>query len=117
MRSLSPTRRTQNLKRACGGAIRTFGTGFCWTWEWAEQQPLGGRERLSRPGFREGGVELSAGADAELREDLAHVPLDGAWAEEQLGADLRVRVAVARELGDLCFLGGEVVAGLGLASA
>jgi hypothetical protein len=56
------------------------------------------------------GFELSAGADVELREDLVQVPFDGARAEEQLRADLRVRVTVARELRDLGLLGREVVA-------
>src|SRR2546429_1971138 len=36
-------------------------------------------------------VELQAGADLELGEDLAQVVLDGARADEQPGADLRVR--------------------------
>ena len=39
-------------------------------------------------------AELLAGADAELGEDLAQVVLDGARADEQLRADLRVRVPV-----------------------
>jgi OsmC-like protein len=39
-------------------------------------------------------VELSARADAELGEHLAQVPLDRACAEEELGADLGIRVSV-----------------------
>ena len=38
-------------------------------------------------------AQLAAGADAELGEHLAQVVLDGARADEQLGADLRVREA------------------------
>jgi hypothetical protein len=47
------------------------------------------------------GLQFVAGADAELGEYLAQVPFDRARAEEQLGADLRVRQAVAGEPGDL----------------
>src|SRR5262249_3014393 len=39
-------------------------------------------------------LELPAGADFELGEDLAQVVLDGARADEQLGGDLRVGQAV-----------------------
>ena len=39
--------------------------------------------------------ELSARADTELREHLVQVVLDSARADEQLGADLRVGVALA----------------------
>src|SRR3954452_19821232 len=60
-----------------------------------------------------GGPKLAPGPDPELREHVAQVPLDGAWAEEQARTDLRVREPVARELGDLTFLCGEVVAGAG----
>jgi hypothetical protein len=45
------------------------------------------------------------------------VPLDRARADEQEGADLRVRVAVGRQLRDLGFLRGEFVAGLDTALA
>ena len=37
------------------------------------------------------GAQLLAGADPELSEDLGQVPLHRARAEEELGADLRVR--------------------------
>src|SRR5262249_13179011 len=57
-------------------------------------------------------VELLAGADAELPEDLSQVPLDRSRAEEQLGAYLRVRVPLARKLGDLCFLSREIATSL-----
>src|SRR5689334_22655978 len=40
-------------------------------------------------------MELQAGADLELGEDLAQVVLDGARADEQPGGDLRVRQPVA----------------------
>ena len=51
-----------------------------------------------------GASELASGPDSELGEHVAQVPLDGAWAEEQAGADLRVREPVAGELGDLSLL-------------
>jgi len=36
----------------------------------------------------QGLVQLAAGADVQLGEHLAQVPLDGAGTDEQLGADL-----------------------------
>src|SRR5271155_5566500 len=57
--------------------------------------------------------ELSAGGDAELRVYLAQVPLDRARADEQFGADLRVRLSLTGEPGDLRLLGGELLARLG----
>src|ERR1700754_2664604 len=51
--------------------------------------------------------ELSAGGDLELGEDLAEMPLDGAWAQEQPGRDLWVGQAFADQTGDLGLLGGE----------
>jgi hypothetical protein len=39
---------------------------------------------------RQGPVELAAGGDSELREDLAQVALHGVRADEQPRADLRV---------------------------
>src|SRR6185436_17171585 len=59
-----------------------------------------GRDRLSA-GARQRLLELAARADAELGEDLVAVPLDGPRAEEQLGADLRVGAAVARQPRDV----------------
>src|SRR5205085_2773963 len=55
-------------------------------------------------------AKLLAGADVELGEHLAKVVLDGAGADEQLGADLRVRLPVGGESGDLGLLRGEDVA-------
>ena len=52
-------------------------------------------------------MELAARADAELREHVLQVPLDGARADEQLGADLGVRAPVARQTRDLRLLRGE----------
>ena len=54
-------------------------------------------------------AELPAGADAELGEHLAQVPLDRARAEEQLGADLRVREPVGRQPRDLRLLRRQLV--------
>ena len=51
-----------------------------------------------------------ARVDVELGEHLAQVVLDRARADEQLGADLRVRQPVASEPRDLSLLGGECIA-------
>src|SRR5438105_4147271 len=83
----------------------------------AGSTPTGtGRRGLKR---RDGGrvtgqdaVELAARADVELHEDLAQVVLDRARADEQPGADLRIREPVAGEPRDLGLLGGELVARL-----
>src|SRR5262249_33949519 len=48
--------------------------------------------------------------DPQLGEDLVQVPFDGAGADEQLGRDLRVRPAVARESRDVQLVRREVVA-------
>jgi hypothetical protein len=41
---------------------------------------------------------------------VAQVSLDGAWTEEQAGADLRVRQSVASQPSDLQLLAGQIVA-------
>ena len=53
--------------------------------------------------------ELAPGRDAGLRVDLGEVVLDGATAEEELGGDLGVAVAVGGVLSDLELLGREVL--------
>src|SRR5258708_29299448 len=58
------------------------------------------------------GVELAAGADAELGEDLAQVVLDRARADEQPGADLRVGQPLPGQPRDLGLLGGQRMTGL-----
>ena len=65
------------------------------------------RPRGSFTGGGQRSAQLAAGADAELGEDLAQVPFDGARAEEQLGADLRVGPAVPGQPGDVGLLRGE----------
>src|SRR5690349_3369694 len=67
---------------------------------------LGGQRRPFEVGQRP--AELSAGADAELAEDLVQVVLDSAGAQEQPGADLRIGVSLTGELGDLRFLDSEL---------
>ena len=57
-------------------------------------------------------TEVSSRADPQLREHLAQVVLDGARADEQLAADLRVGVPLRGEPGDLRLLCGEHVARL-----
>src|SRR5262249_58931007 len=60
-------------------------------------------------------MKLAAGADAQLGEYLAWVPLDRARGQEQLGAELRAGVAVAGQPGDLLLLRREPVARRGAA--
>src|SRR5580700_5468015 len=57
-------------------------------------------------------VELAAGADVELGEHLAQVPLHGAGPDEQLRADLGVGPPVACQPGDLSLLRGQLGAGV-----
>ena len=59
----------------------------------------------------------AAGADAQLGEYLAQVPLDGPGAYEELGADLRIRQAVPGQPRDECFLLRELIDGMGGALA
>ena len=69
---------------------------------------------VRRDGVRvagQGPVELAAGADAELGEDLAQVVLHRAGADEQPGGDLRIGQAVPGQPGDLGLLGGQLAAG------
>src|SRR5262249_34781232 len=63
----------------------------------------------SHAGLTERCTQLAARADVELRDHVAKVPLDGAPAEEELGADLRVRLPVGRHPGDLQLLRGQVL--------
>src|ERR671911_207589 len=53
--------------------------------------------------------EAFAGGDAELGEDFVQVPFDGARADVQPGADVRVGKALAGESGDLLLLWGELI--------
>src|SRR5262245_44836560 len=80
-----------------------------------------GRWRLGghrgRAAVRQHRTELPARADAKLSEHLAQVPLDGSRAEEQLGADLRVREALRRQPCDLSLLRGQLVPRLDAALA
>src|SRR5258708_15375654 len=57
--------------------------------------------------------KLPAGTDAQLGENLAQMPFDGAMAEEQLLADLRVREAIVSQASDLRFLRRERLVGIG----
>src|SRR6478736_2557755 len=57
-------------------------------------------------------LKSPARADAELGEHLVEVPLDGARAEEQLRADLRVRPACLGQPRDVLLLGRQLVARL-----
>src|SRR5262245_43721188 len=67
--------------------------------------------RVCRPVRAQDGPQISAGADAELRIDLAQVPLDRARAEEQLRTYLRIREPFRGEPRDLGFLSGETARG------
>ena len=53
--------------------------------------------------------ELASGRHSQLRVDLAEVVLDGPTAEEQLGRDVGVAVAVAGVLSDLELLRRQVL--------
>src|SRR6185295_6007594 len=55
-----------------------------------------------------GSAKFLARVDAQLREDLAKVPLAGSGAEEQLGCDLRVRATLPNEASDVFFLWSEI---------
>src|SRR4029077_3322072 len=72
------------------------------------ETPLGPDRR--RLGAEHRRTQVLARADAELPEHLAQVPLNGARADEQLGADLGVRAPVTGEAGDLRLLRCELVA-------
>src|SRR6516165_10017673 len=85
-----PDRRTSNLSsgfRVTGPACQPRGTGV----------------------VGQCSLELQAGADLELGEDLAQVVLDGARADEQPGADFRVRQPVAGQPRDLGLLRGQLL--------
>src|SRR4029453_1708618 len=56
-----------------------------------------------------GPAELPARVNVELEEHLPQVPLHRARAEEELGADLRVRMAGGGESRDLLLLRGQLV--------
>src|SRR5262249_42948025 len=74
--------------------------------------------RLRLPlAVRQRRAQVLAGPDAELSEQLAQVPLDCPWAQEQLGADLLVRQPVDRQARDLHLLRGQCVARLDRALA
>ena len=94
----APSSRRPGCAAAAGRAPRTRCGGLA---------ALAGARRAGRTRAR---PQLFAGADAELGEDLVQVVLDGARADEQLRADLRVRLPVGGELGDLRLLGREDVA-------
>src|SRR5712691_2667492 len=71
-----------------------------------------GSSRSSSAAAGQGAVELVAGGDVELGEDLVEVVLDGAGAHEQLGGDLGVGQAVGGQPGDLGLPAGEPEGGL-----
>ena len=56
--------------------------------------------------------ELVAGLHSELAECLAEVVVDGVGADEQPRGDFSVGGTIGGEAGDLCFLGGQVIARL-----
>src|SRR6185295_11832239 len=79
--------------------------------------PLGTPGRRALTPSSQGAVELAAGADVQLGEHLAQVPLHRAAADEQLCADLRVGSSLAGQLGDLLLLRSQVGAGISAALA
>ena len=48
--------------------------------------------------------ELATRGDVKLQEDLAQVVLHRPWADEQLGADLRVGKTISGQSSDVCLL-------------
>src|SRR6478752_3796314 len=68
---------------------------------------LGGHSRVLR--VRQRRPEFFARADTELCEYLTQVVLDSAGADEQLSADLWIRVPLCGQVGDLRLLRGELV--------
>ena len=64
-----------------------------------------------------GAVEVPAGGDTEFGEHLAHVPFDGAGADEQLRGDLGVGAPVPCQPDDVLLLRGELALGVHLAFA
>jgi hypothetical protein len=58
-------------------------------------------------------VKLATGVDAELGEDLGQVVLDGARADEQPRAGLRVGQAVTSQPRDPSLLRGQRIPGSG----
>src|SRR4051812_30511229 len=70
-------------------------------------------ERLSV--VRQDTAEGVPRVDAQLAERLVQVPLDRAWTQEELGADLRIREAVTGQPRDLSLLRCELLARVDLA--
>src|SRR3984885_10965603 len=68
-------------------------------------------------GVRQRRVELGAGGDLQLGEDLAEVVLDRPRTDEKLRADRNVRESVSSEPRNLDLLRGQLVAGLDCAFA
>src|SRR6516165_3072964 len=68
-------------------------------------------------GFAESATQLFAGADPELDEHLAEVPLDRPRTQEEPSTDLGVRQPAAGHLRDLPLLRGQLVARLDRAPA
>src|SRR5262249_54471709 len=66
------------------------------------------RDRELRRADGAGPPQLPPGADPELGEDLAEVPLDGPRAEVQRGGDLPAGEPFLGEAGDLSFLSGQL---------
>lgn len=54
-------------------------------------------------------MQLSAGGDAELGENVAEVVFDGFWGDEEAGGYFAVGEVLADQVGDFAFFGSEVV--------
>ena len=92
-------RRTAPARRSVRLSCRPLGAHAA-----RRRPPWGLRPGPHAVGHGERGCQFAPGPDPELGEHVAQVPLDGARAEEQAGADLGVREPVAGELGDLALL-------------
>ena len=106
--------RTRAARAARWGTRRWGGGGRSWACGESPRARARSRPERSRawslvgaarvPRAPQCAAQLPARADAELGEHLAQVVLDGARADEQLRADLRVRLPVGGEAGDLRLL-------------
>src|SRR5215471_21682026 len=67
--------------------------------------------------WRQDGVKVPAGGDAQFGEYLAEVPFNGAGADEQFRADLGVGAPVSGQADDVLLLRGELAKGVDLAFA
>src|ERR1700730_3681472 len=115
-RSAGPARSAMSWMACCSWSPRPTSLARSCTSTADGPPATKGRSGLGRPTVLptvcQRGLQFVAGDDAKLGEHFAQVPFDRARGQEQLGADLRVRQAVAGQPCDLLLLRGEMVARL-----